>query len=112
MIGALQEHWFMVQRNLEGLALDTYTERLGMKINTVISHLRANMQLGQAFRINFNHLLLTAGITEPILESRTQLPYIDNNWIMHLRQFFNESNIWRYKIYGFPKSRAVRILFP
>jgi hypothetical protein len=58
-----------------------YTEMLGMKLDTVISHLQANTQFGKAFRINVNYLQLTAGITEPILESRTQLPYINDTLI-------------------------------
>jgi hypothetical protein len=69
-----------------------YTEMMGMKLDTVVSHLRADTQLGKAFRINLNYLQLTAGITEPILESSTPLVYIDNNWILHLRQFLNEIN--------------------
>jgi hypothetical protein len=67
-----------------------YTEMLGMKLDTVVSHIRADTQLGRAFRMNY--LQLTAGITEPILESRQPLPYIDNNWILHLRTFLNEIN--------------------
>jgi hypothetical protein len=46
-----------------------YTEMLGMKLDTVVSYLRADTQFGKAFRINLNYLQLTAGITEPILES-------------------------------------------
>jgi hypothetical protein len=69
-----------------------YTEMVGMKLDTVVSHLRADTQLGKAFRINLNYLQLTAGILEPVLESRTPLPYIDNNWVTHLRQFLNEIN--------------------
>jgi hypothetical protein len=69
-----------------------YTEMLGMKLDTVTSHLRANNQCGKAFRINLNYLRLMAGITELLLESRTQLPYIDSNWIMHLCRFLNEIN--------------------
>jgi hypothetical protein len=61
-----------------------YTEMLGMKLDTIISHLRANTQLGKAFQINLNYLQLTAGITEPVLESTTSVTYIDNNWILHL----------------------------
>jgi hypothetical protein len=48
-----------------------YTEMLGMKLDTVVSHLRAETQFGKAFRINLNYLQLTAGISEPILESCT-----------------------------------------
>jgi hypothetical protein len=61
-------------------------EMLSMKIDTVIVHLRANTQLGKAFCINLNYLQLTAGITEPVLESSIPLTYIDNNCILHLRQ--------------------------
>jgi hypothetical protein len=82
-----------------------YTEMLGMKIDTVVNHVRADTQLGKAFRTNLNYLQSTAGITAPILESGTPLPYIDNNWILHLRQFLNEitakleiNNIWLPKI--------------
>jgi hypothetical protein len=82
-----------------------YTEMLGMKLDTVVSHLRADTQLGRAFRINLNYLQLTAGITEPMLESQTPLLYINNNWILHLLQFLSEINakleindIWLLKL--------------
>jgi hypothetical protein len=119
-------HWFEVDKVLSGMGYDRstpsaliygpaefggfgirhlYTEMLGMKFNTVISHLRVNTQFGKAFRISLNYLQLTARITEPILECRTQLPYINSNWIMHLRQVLNEingcleiNNIWLPKL--------------
>jgi hypothetical protein len=52
-----------------------YTEMLGMKLYTVVSHLWADTQLGKSFRINLNYLQLTAVITEPILESRVAIPH-------------------------------------
>jgi hypothetical protein len=47
-----------------------YTEMLGMNLDTVVSHLCADTQLGKAFRINLNYFQLTAVTTEPILESQ------------------------------------------
>jgi hypothetical protein len=67
-----------------------YTEMLGMKLDTVVSHLWANTKLGKAFRINLNYLRLRPGVAEPVLETNTLLPYIDNNWILHLCQFLSE----------------------
>jgi hypothetical protein len=66
-----------------------YTEILGMKLDSVVSHLRANTQFGKAFQINLNYLQLTSGTTEPILESSIHLPYIDNNWICRIYGYHN-----------------------
>jgi DNA mismatch repair ATPase MutS len=46
-----------------------FTEMMEMKINAVMSHIRANSRLGQAFRINIDYLQLTSGQTKPIFES-------------------------------------------
>jgi hypothetical protein len=91
-------HKYAVDKFLSGMGYDHSTPRALIygpsKFGGLgIQHLYIwNSLLGQAFRINLNYLQLTAGIIEPILESCTPLPYIDNNWILRLRQFLNEIN--------------------
>lgn len=43
-----------------------FTEMMGMKLDSVISHIRANSKLGQMIKININYLQLLSGIQEPI----------------------------------------------
>jgi hypothetical protein len=64
-----------------------YTEMMGMKLETVISHIRSESQLGTLFEINTNYIQLLAGTGTPIFQSRDDLSYIPMNWILHLRQF-------------------------
>jgi hypothetical protein len=69
-----------------------YTEMMGVKLETVISHLRAESELGTSIIININYLQLLAGTSKPILEPNIDISYIPMNWILHLRQFFIEIN--------------------
>lgn len=69
-----------------------YTEMMGMKLETFISHIRANTILGQSFKINLNYIQLIAGISTPIFESNADLSYIDDNWILHLRDYLIQIN--------------------
>lgn len=69
-----------------------YTEMMGMKLETVISHIRSESQLGTLFEININYIQLLAGTGTPIFQSRDDLSYIPMNWILHLRQFLLEIN--------------------
>jgi hypothetical protein len=69
-----------------------YTEMMGMKLETVISHIRAKSQLGIAIIINVNFIQLHAGIGSPIFESTDDISYVPMNWILHLRQFMIEIN--------------------
>jgi hypothetical protein len=69
-----------------------YTETQGRKIDSIISHLRANTQLGQAININVSYLQLLAGFEDPILTSRDPIPYIPHNWLLQLRDFLSEIN--------------------
>jgi hypothetical protein len=69
-----------------------YTEMMGMKLETVISHLKAESELGTSIIININYLQLLAGTSKPIMESNINLSYIPMNWILHLRTFFIEIN--------------------
>jgi hypothetical protein len=69
-----------------------YTEMMGIKLETVISHIRANSQLGISMIININFIQLHAGIGTPIFESKADLSYVSMNWLLHLRQFLIEIN--------------------
>jgi hypothetical protein len=69
-----------------------YTEMMGMKLETIISHLRADTVLGNCFRININNIQLCSGIAEPIFMCRDDVSYLDNNWLLHLRKYLLEIN--------------------
>jgi hypothetical protein len=69
-----------------------YTEMMGMKLETVISHLRAGTELGTAIIININYIQSLAGIGTPIFTTRADISYIPMNWLLHIRQFFMEIN--------------------
>jgi hypothetical protein len=69
-----------------------YTEMQGLKINSIISHLRAKTPLGLLIKVNLEYLQLIAGIESPILSSFEPLPYISHNWLMQLRDFLIEIN--------------------
>jgi hypothetical protein len=45
-----------------------YTEMRGMKLETIIIHLRAESELGTSIIININYIQLLAGISKPIME--------------------------------------------
>jgi Reverse transcriptase (RNA-dependent DNA polymerase) len=69
-----------------------YTEMHGMKLDAVISHIRADTQLGTTFRININYIQLQSGVGNPIMASRDNISYLPKNWILHLRNFLLEVN--------------------
>ena len=64
-----------------------YSEMMGMKLESLISHLQASTELGQAMIININMIQLSSGIIEPIFETNTKIDYIEDNWLLHLRSF-------------------------
>jgi hypothetical protein len=75
-------------KELGGLGLcHLFTEMMEMKIQTVMSHIRAKSRLGQAFRINIEQLQLVAGQSAPIMESKSPITYIKPNWLLHLRDY-------------------------
>ena len=69
-----------------------YTEMMGLKLESFISHIRADTILGKPFRINLNYIQLIAGTETPIFESSEDLGYVPDNWILHLRNFICEIN--------------------
>jgi hypothetical protein len=64
-----------------------FTEMMGMKLDTIIARIRADSNLGKAMVININYIQLICGMEEPILTSTRKLPYINTNWILHIREF-------------------------
>lgn len=64
-----------------------YTEGLLLKIEALISHVRANTSLGKAMISNLNWTQLVAGTQQHILESSSPINYIQHNWLMHIREF-------------------------
>jgi hypothetical protein len=79
--------------NTEDSEYGTYIRKMmGMKLETLISHLRASSELGVPFIININYIQLLSGIGEPIFQSKDDITYVPMNWILHLRQFLIEIN--------------------
>jgi hypothetical protein len=89
-----------------------YTEMMGMKLETIISHIRSESQLGTRFIINMNYIQPLAGTGTHILQSRDDLSYIPMNWLLHIRQFLREINAQlELRIYGYRKNNARMINF-
>jgi hypothetical protein len=65
----------------------SFTEMMGMKIETIISHIRANTIFGKSFRIIINYLQLCSGLETPLFSSRDDIGYIPDNWLTHLRNY-------------------------
>lgn len=64
-----------------------YTDSLALKIEAMISHVRAGTSLGKSMIINLNWTQLVAGTSTNILESLCPIEYILRNWIMHVHEF-------------------------
>jgi ribonuclease HI len=69
-----------------------YTEMMGMKLESIISHIRAGTVLGKSFMININNIQLCSGIEKPIFSCRDDISYLDHNWLLHLRAYLIEIN--------------------
>jgi hypothetical protein len=67
-----------------------YTKMMGMKLETLISHLRAGTKLSILFLININHIQLHNGIGEHIFMSQKDISYIPMNWLLHIKNFLWE----------------------
>jgi hypothetical protein len=69
-----------------------FTEMMGMKIESIISHIRANSVFGKYFRININYLQLCSGLETPLFSSRDDIGYLPDNLLTHLRNYIIENN--------------------
>jgi hypothetical protein len=76
----------------------------GMKLELVISHIRAGSALGKLYRININYLQLHSGVETPVLESSKELSSLEQNWLTQFREFLITVNgklkirdLWRLK---------------
>jgi hypothetical protein len=65
---------------------------MGMKLDTFMSHIRSQSFLGRAFILNLNYIQLILGLEQPILMSKQAIPYLDMNWILHIREFLTNIN--------------------
>jgi hypothetical protein len=59
------------------------TEIMGIKIESLISHIRANSMWGKSFCININYLQLCSGLEKPIFSSRDDIGYLQDNLLTH-----------------------------
>jgi hypothetical protein len=69
-----------------------YTEMMGMKLETIIAHIRSDTVLGKSLKININNIQLCSGIKNPIFSCRDDISYMDDNWLLHLRDYLLEIN--------------------
>jgi hypothetical protein len=69
-----------------------YSEMLGLKVESIIAHIRADSVLGESFCININYIQLLSGLEQPMFSSRDNIGYITNNWLIHLRNFLIDIN--------------------
>jgi hypothetical protein len=65
---------------------------MGKKIESMISHIRAQTVLGCTMCININSLQLSIGTETPLFQSHIDLPHIDTNWLTHIREFMKSTN--------------------
>jgi hypothetical protein len=56
-----------------------FTEMMGMKLDSIISHMRSDSSLGKAIVININYIQVILGLEKPILSSTQCIPYMDMN---------------------------------
>jgi hypothetical protein len=70
-----------------------YLEMMGMKLETIISHIRANTVLGKSISININFLQLCAGVEQPLFLCHDDLKYLNNNRLLHLRDYLLQINV-------------------
>jgi hypothetical protein len=79
-----------------------FTKMMEMKMQAVMSHIRARSRLGHAFRITIEYLQLVSGQIQPIFKSNSKIPYIHPNWLLYLRDYLitinakmQINNLWR-----------------
>ncbi len=76
-----------------GLGLSNlYVDSSIQKIYTILSHIRANTELGQQLQMILDWTQLIAGISIPILETKETLGYINNNWFIGVMGFLQSIN--------------------
>jgi hypothetical protein len=85
-----------------------YTKMMGLKLDMVISNIRANSQLGQLMKMNINYLQLIVGLEEPVLTNHTEISYVEENWLLHLREYLSKINA-RLAIQGFWTMKPQRV---
>lgn len=75
-------------RTFGGLNLSRlYTDTCVAKIGAIVSHLRAQTGLGKIMLININWLQMHSGQIDPIFSNTVGLPYLPQNWLLHMREF-------------------------
>jgi hypothetical protein len=62
------------------------------KIESIITHLNSDTQLGKEFLINLNWLQIHSGQSCTVINSFKKFPYIDNNWFFPIKEFTNKIN--------------------
>jgi hypothetical protein len=73
--------------------LHIFTEQEGLKITTIISHLRAESHLSSTIIIALETYQTSAGMTTPALEDNTEYNYITSApWVTSVRSFLRSIN--------------------
>jgi hypothetical protein len=80
-------------REYGGLNLNNlYTEQCMQKLQCMLCHLRSNTPMGRLMKINLNWIQLNSGFGVPLMESNDPLTFMDNNWLLHSRNFLVKIN--------------------
>jgi hypothetical protein len=76
-----------------GLAMpQLYADSSCCKIQTIITHVNSDTHLGKLTIVDIEWLQLTSGISESIINTRQKINYIDNNWLLSVKEFLNTTN--------------------
>jgi len=66
------------------------TKHGAQKVLQIIKHMQANMMLGTVYIILINHYQLNSGLSQPIFEHTTNLPWSQAYWVNTLCKFLNQ----------------------
>ena len=85
-----------------------YAAQISSQVSLLQHHLRVKGNVGDLIRINLGWMQLIAGTKNPILsDCTTELPHLDQNWIMSIRQGLNDCG-GRMEIYNCPDFGILR----
>ena len=66
-----------------------YTAQCASKLQTLVTHIRANSELGKLLITNINWIQLTSGQSEHFFLPQNNISYIPENWFTHIKEFIN-----------------------
>jgi hypothetical protein len=72
--------------------LNLYSESNIMKIEAIICHINKMTPLGETMKTILNWVQIHSGQEVPILESKRDVQYIQDNWYTEVKKFLNRCN--------------------